>query len=128
MTVTSRLLALSLLVLVAGCAVGPDPNARLDLKLPATYAEGGTTPTGKVATRAFWGEYHDPLLNSLIVRGLKQNLDEAAARERIRAAAADLRGTDILGAACSAFSAPLAPLRSGRLASLGRGPASRPCG
>ena len=101
MTVTSRLLALSLLVLVAGCAVGPDPNARPDLKLPATYAEGGTTPTGKVATRAFWGEYHDPLLNSLIARGLKQNLDEAAARERIRAAAADLRGTDMLAAQIS---------------------------
>ncbi|CAM4172833.1 efflux transporter outer membrane subunit [Paracoccus yeei] len=93
----SRFLGPALLLLAAGCtAVGPDPDDRPAIPLPATFAAGETTPAGKVANRAFWAEYRDSVLNELIARGLKQNLDEAAARERIRAAAADLRGTGVL--------------------------------
>jgi multidrug efflux system outer membrane protein len=93
----SRFFGPALLLLAAGCAaVGPDPDARPAIPVPATFVEDGTAPAGKVASRAFWAEYRDPVLNDLIARGLKQNLDEAAARERIRAAAADLRGTGVL--------------------------------
>jgi len=98
----SRFLGPALLLLAAGCtAVGPDPDDRPAIPLPTTFAAGETTPAGKVANRAFWAEYRDPVLNELIARGLKQNLDEAAARERIRAAAADLRGTGVLAAQTS---------------------------
>ncbi|RQP04874.1 MAG: efflux transporter outer membrane subunit [Paracoccus sp. BP8] len=98
----SRFLGPALLLLAAGCtAVGPDPNDRPAIPVPATFAEGATASAGKVANRAFWAEYRDPVLNELIARGLKQNLDEAAARERIRAAAADLRGTGVLAAQTS---------------------------
>ncbi|WP_104494352.1 efflux transporter outer membrane subunit [Paracoccus denitrificans] len=98
----SRFFGPALLLLAAGCAaVGPDPDARPAIPVPATFVEDGTAPAGKVANRAFWAEYRDPVLNDLIARGLKQNLDEAAARERIRAAAADLRGTGVLASQVS---------------------------
>lgn len=91
-----------LLLLAAGCAaVGPDPDDRPAIPLPATFAEGEAASAGTLASRAFWAEYRDPVLNELIARGLKQNLDEAAARERIPAAAADLRGTGVLAAQAS---------------------------
>ncbi|UFS67473.1 efflux transporter outer membrane subunit [Paracoccus denitrificans] len=93
----SRFFGPALLLLAAGCAaVGPDPDARPAIPVPATFVEGEAVSAGKLASRAFWAEYRDPVLNDLIARGLKQNLDEAAARERIRAAAADLRGTGVL--------------------------------
>ncbi len=93
----SRFLGPALLLLAAGCAaVGPDPDDRPAIPLPATFAEGEAASAGPLASRAFWAEYRDPVLNALIAHGLKQNLDEAAARERIRAAAADLRGTGVL--------------------------------
>jgi len=102
MKITSRLLGPALLLLAAGCtAVGPDPNVRPEINLPTTFAEGGTATAGKVVNHAFWAEYRDPILNDLIARGLKQNLDEAAARERIRAAAADLRGAGVFAAQTS---------------------------
>ena len=98
----SRFLGPALLLLAAGCAaVGPDPDDRPAIPLPATFAEGEAASAGTLASRAFWAEYRDPVLNELIARGLKQNLDEAAARERIRAAAADLRGTGVLAAQAS---------------------------
>ncbi|MBT0782813.1 TolC family protein [Paracoccus sp. pheM1] len=86
-----------MLLLAAGCAaIGPDPDDR-----PAIFAEGEAASADTLASQAFWAAYRDPVLNELIARGLKQNLDEAAARERIRAAAADLRGTGVLAAQAS---------------------------
>ncbi|WP_138472020.1 efflux transporter outer membrane subunit [Poseidonocella sp. HB161398] len=87
----SSLICLALLA--AGCApVGPD-YVRPEVALPAGYAEGGSSPIGEVAARKWWESYDDAMLDQLVARGLKQNLDIAGALERIRASEAALRAT-----------------------------------
>ena len=86
-------LSLSALLLLSACAVGPDPMAKPQAALPASFAEGNTGPAGDVAAHAWWGDYRDRMLSDLVARGLAQNLDVMAANERIRAAEADLSAT-----------------------------------
>ncbi|NTI78539.1 efflux transporter outer membrane subunit [Rhizobium rhizogenes] len=83
------------LLLVAGCtAVGPDYK-RPDIALIPAFVGGQKSPLTEVRSRVWWRDYHNALLNNLIARGLKQNLDVADARERIREAEANLRATGI---------------------------------
>lgn len=94
------LLLVSTLALSACGAVGPNPFAKRDAKLPASFVE---SEAGEVlASRAFWTEYQDKTLTGLVTRALAQSLDLKAAEQRIRAAEADLRAA-----------APLSSLLSG---------------
>ncbi|WP_172327258.1 efflux transporter outer membrane subunit [Mangrovicoccus sp. HB161399] len=84
---------LCLALLAAACApVGPD-YVRPAAVLPAGYAEGDGAAIGEVAARRWWESYGDGMLDGLVERGLTQNLDIAAALERIRGAEAALRAT-----------------------------------
>ncbi|WP_209008989.1 efflux transporter outer membrane subunit [Pseudovibrio japonicus] len=80
------------LALSACVAVGPDPYGEPQIQLANTFVDSKGTSAGNVAVNSFWTEYHDNTLDNLVSRGLAQNLDIIAAKERINAAEADLRG------------------------------------
>jgi len=91
--------AVALLALAAGCAVGPTylaPRA----SGPAAFAEvrpgapiGAGTPTGAaadpVALSRWWTVLHDPELDSLVDRALRNNRDLKTAVSRVREARAE---------------------------------------
>ncbi|WP_045390558.1 efflux transporter outer membrane subunit [Falsirhodobacter sp. alg1] len=79
---------------VAGCAVGPNYTMP-DMKVSSTFNESSAAAIGEVASRKWWTAYNDDMLNTLVSRGLKQNLDIAASYERITAAKAALRQTGL---------------------------------
>lgn len=113
--------ALSVLVLLAGCAVGPAPKApdAASLGVPATFANvarvqqaGATGTTGATGTSAttgptaptgttpaapdlvtWWTTFDDPLLTEFVARALEANADVEVAAARVRQARAALRGT-----------------------------------
>ncbi|WP_102227007.1 efflux transporter outer membrane subunit [Acidimangrovimonas sediminis] len=91
MTLT-RPLALLTALSVAGCAAGPDYKAP-SIALPAAYVQGGKGSAGDVGTQAWWRDYRDPVLNTLVARGLTQNLSIQTAIERVAEAQATLRTT-----------------------------------
>lgn len=75
------------LLLQAGCMVGPDykpqePNA------PAEWAGTQNTASPDTMLLAWWTEFNDANLTSLIERAMKSNLDLQLAEERIREARA----------------------------------------
>ena len=82
------------LVLLAGCAVGPD-YSRPSLELATSYYGNFVKSSEANVETAFWERYNDKLLNEFINRGLLQNLDIKAAQERIRQAEASLRSTGV---------------------------------
>lgn len=93
------------LLLAAGCAaVGPDYE-RPQMALQQEFVGGNGGPLEQVATNAWWQQFRDPMLSDLITRGLGQNLDVAAARERIRQAEANLRATGVNAALDGSLSA-----------------------
>lgn len=86
---------------VAGCNVGPDYKA----PQPNMPAQFGAAPSGKVITTQpannptstavadlthWWQAFQDPVLNSLIERGVAANLDLKVAEARLRQARAQL--------------------------------------
>ena len=77
------------LLLGSGCSVGPDYQPASTV-MPSAWLEG--THHGIDATPAelahWWTEFNDPLLNSLIGRAVKANLDLFVAAARIREARA----------------------------------------
>ncbi len=82
--------------LQAGCAmVGPDYNPPA-INMENRYAESSiNTSIGDIAQKSWWEDFEDRMLNRLVVEGLSQNLDIAAAAERIIASRATLRGKGI---------------------------------
>lgn len=88
-------LAASCLVL-AGCAtVGPNyVGPRADASVP--YANGGGTKTVTAQT-AWWQNFGDATLNSLVETGLAQNLTVAQAVERITAARQTAAASGVTG-------------------------------
>jgi NodT family efflux transporter outer membrane factor (OMF) lipoprotein len=87
---TSHLSLLTLLALAfAGCTVGPDyhqPAANPPTHWSEPLAGGETAQPD--ATVAWWKNFHDPELDSLIDRGVQANLDLKVAEARIREARA----------------------------------------
>ena len=75
----------ALLFLAAGCAVGPDYKPP-EVSAPATWQEGAQrgvdTQTADMA--GWWKSFNDPLLDSLVERAVKSNLDLRIAEARIR--------------------------------------------
>jgi len=92
-----KLLKLIPILFVAGCTtVGPD-YSKPEISLTPDYvgSDKQSASLDLITENAWWKEYNDPILNNIIARGLKQNLDIAAARERIVEAQATLRTTGI---------------------------------
>ena len=77
------------LVLLAGCTVGPDYREP-KLATPANWQEAqqkGVDIRPAELTQ-WWTSFNDPLLNSLVERAVKSNLDLRLAEARIREARA----------------------------------------
>jgi NodT family efflux transporter outer membrane factor (OMF) lipoprotein len=73
--------------------VGPDYHAP-ETKAPAGWAEplaGGET-NAAAAVAAWWQDFHDAELNSLVARAVRSNLDLRIAQARVREARAQYRG------------------------------------
>ncbi len=86
----NRLLLLTLLAVVAGgCAVGPNYQ-RPAVSAPTQWSEplaGGET-NSPVSLTAWWRNFNDPELSSLIDRAVQSNLDLQIAQARVREARA----------------------------------------
>jgi NodT family efflux transporter outer membrane factor (OMF) lipoprotein len=74
-----------LLALVCGCAVGPRYE-RPQVPVPGAFSEG--TGKGPASLERWWMEFHDPILESLVLRAVEGNLDLRIAAARIREARA----------------------------------------
>ena len=86
------LLSLVAVAVLAGCAVGPDYKTP-DIAPPFAY-HGGTTLAARAgeapspALDAWWQGFDDPELTRIVERTIAQNLDLAAAQERVSQARA----------------------------------------
>ena len=92
MKINHLLLLTSLTIWAGGCAVGPNyqqPN----VPAPAHWGEplnGGET-NGAVSVAAWWDNFQDSELDSLIERAVRSNLDLRIAQARVREARAQYR-------------------------------------
>src|SRR5687768_9411739 len=83
-----------------GCTVGPDYRAP-EVSVPGAWAGPGPGPATRPSNTtpesadvaAWWTNFNDPLLNSLIDRAIEGNLDLQSAAVRIRQARAARVGT-----------------------------------
>lgn len=85
-------------LLLAGCAVGPR-YVRPEAAAPATFlggpeVEARTSASETVDLVDWWRSFNDPLLTSLVERGLAQNLDLQQAAARVVQARAALKGAN----------------------------------
>jgi NodT family efflux transporter outer membrane factor (OMF) lipoprotein len=80
---------LALLLLAAGCAVGPNYE-KPDLAAPAGWKEAQQTGVDVRAAELarWWSAFNDPLLDSLVERAVRSNLDLRLAEARVREARA----------------------------------------
>ena len=87
----SRTAGLLFVMLLSGCAVGPDYH-RPEVTLPAQFAEAAK-PEGQTAaaTREWWKLFNDPLLDDLVSRAFARNYDLQQAVARIEEATGILR-------------------------------------
>ena len=81
-----------LLMVAAGCALGPDYR-RPPIATPAAYRFEQQAAADSVADTGWWQVYQDPVLQSLIREGLANNLDVRIAAARIDQARAALGST-----------------------------------
>ena len=91
MKIRPRLLCAALTLLMCGCAVGPNyhpPAMDVPAQWEATSA-GSSAACGDLPG-AWWKNFQDPELDSLIERALKSNLDLKVAEARVRQARAQL--------------------------------------
>lgn len=82
-----RLLPALVLTILAGCTAAPLPA--LKPPVPQTWRHAPTAATANVPQpdlRRWWQAFNDPALNTLVERALDNNLDVAAAQERLLAA------------------------------------------
>jgi outer membrane protein, multidrug efflux system len=86
---TLRVATAGLFLVTAGCSVGPNYK-RPEVKVPATWNEAQQDGIGTRAAELtrWWTAFNDPLLNSLVERGVRSNLDLRLAEARIREARA----------------------------------------
>src|SRR5215208_324557 len=76
------LMAALLVMILAGCAVGPDYE-RPKVDLPVRY---GVAQSPVPAAQRWWSVFSDPVLDGLVDQALAANYDLKAAAERIEAA------------------------------------------
>jgi len=84
----------AVLLVLSGCTVGPNYR-RPELSAPPSWQEGLQRGVdGQAAELArWWREFNDPVLDSLVDRAVKSNLDLRIAEARIREARASLELT-----------------------------------
>ncbi|MFO1467200.1 MAG: efflux transporter outer membrane subunit [Steroidobacteraceae bacterium] len=83
-----RLLPCLALVVLAGCAIGPD-YARPDLKVPARFRfDADGTPGASLGDLRWWDLYQDPVLQRLIRTAMDNNADVRIAAARLTEARA----------------------------------------
>ena len=84
-----RAVTSGLMLLLVGCTVGPNYN-RPDLSVPSTWkeAQGGGVAAQPAELTRWWAAFNDPLLDSLVARAVRSNLDLRIAEGRIREARA----------------------------------------
>ncbi len=95
--VSFLILAAFILIMVMGCAVGPDYQ-RPETKVPeawngqevVTPDHPSKTVTNPVALVEWWGAFQDPTLSSLVEMAIRANLDLRLAVARIRQARASM--------------------------------------
>lgn len=86
-------MAMSVIYTLTACApVGPNYQ-KPSIDLPARFVDGDATASGEVTAQQWWLSFDDSTLNTLVKRGMAQNLDVRTAVERIRQAEAALRAT-----------------------------------
>jgi multidrug efflux system outer membrane protein len=86
-------MALSMIYTLKACApVGPNYQEP-SIDLPSRFVDGDATASGEVAAQKWWLSFGDTTLNTLVDRGMAQNLDVRTAVERIRQAEAALSAT-----------------------------------
>ena len=83
------------LLLLAGCAAGPDyrPLTPEQLKVPAGFNAAAPAYASAVDLARWWQAFGDPTLSELVERGLRANLDIDQAGARVRQARAALRAS-----------------------------------
>jgi multidrug efflux system outer membrane protein len=76
-------------LLAAGCAVGPNYQ-QPDIAAPSVWNEAQQTGVDSRAAdlTQWWNAFNDPVLDSLIERGVRSNLDLRIAEARVREARA----------------------------------------
>jgi multidrug efflux system outer membrane protein len=87
-----KLLSLTVSVLLAGCAVGPNYK-RPSVNLPTDYRAAIPAQTGEAVSlgnEKWWDVYQDPVLAQLIHTALQQNYDVRIAATRVLEAQAQL--------------------------------------
>ena len=82
-----QLIVCSVMLFVIGCAVGPDYRIP-KVSAPESWSASQQNETINSADPVvhWWKTFNDPLLDSLIIRAMKSNLDLRAAEARIREA------------------------------------------
>src|SRR5215472_4370042 len=92
---SSRMAAAALAALLSGCAVGPQykgpPAAELQGFHNSAGIENRQVTTMAPSVETWWTGFNDPVLSRIIKRALDQNLDLAAAIERVNQSRAAAR-------------------------------------
>ncbi|WP_198591159.1 TolC family protein, partial [Vibrio breoganii] len=83
MNLIKKLTPISLALLIAGCAVGPDYEEP-ETTLAQTYLYAGNEES--VNSEYWWKQFNDPTLNQMIVDVQQQNIPLQLAAERIKMA------------------------------------------
>lgn len=78
---------------LCSCTVVGRDYQRPDTAVPASYYQSRSAATVQAAGTRWWQGLNDATLNQLVAAGLAQNLSLDAARERLKAAEAALRGS-----------------------------------
>lgn len=91
----SRALCIACVLLLAGCALGPDYQ-RPVFEAPAAYVpEAAADGPGSAADLGWWALYHDPALDALLREAVAHNLDLRAAVARVEQARAVVGATGL---------------------------------
>jgi multidrug efflux system outer membrane protein len=77
------------LLLLSGCVVGPNYQAP-GAALPAKFSQGGQAEAAEATLNPWWEAFRDKRLNSLVARGMGENLDVQQSLERIIEARANV--------------------------------------
>jgi outer membrane protein, multidrug efflux system len=84
--------SVALMLLAGACTVGPNYH-QPDLRVPSTWNEAQQSgiDSRSAELTQWWSVFNDPLLNSLVERAVRSNLDLRLAEARIREARASRR-------------------------------------
>ncbi len=81
------------MLLLSGCVVGPDHETP-QTALPVKFSEGSARAAADVTLAPWWTAFNDRRLDTLVEKGLSENLDVLQAIERITSAEANFEAAD----------------------------------